>query len=103
VRSQPAIGRLMRPQRILRVRIVVDKLGEVSKDVDLEFPRFGRGSGDGQSFIVLRVGLLGLGQTTVAKAKSKGMLPLLGRPFRIDVSVPNHQCRYKWVWHFAAG
>src|SRR5207247_5463351 len=70
---------------------------------DLELPRFRGRLRNGQSFVVLGVGLLLLSETALAKAKGKGVFPLLGRAFRINVSVPNHQCSYKWVWHPSAG
>src|SRR5437868_8660069 len=88
---------------VLRIGIVIDKLREIGEDIDLKSPRFGCGFGNGEGFVVLRIGLLSLGHSALAKIKGKGVFPLFRRSFRVDVSIPEHQCSYKWVWHFSAG
>ena len=76
---------------------------EIREDIDLEFPRFSRRLGNGESFIVLGIGLLRLSQAASAKAKGERMFPLFSRPLWINISVPYHQGRYDRVWHSAAG
>ena len=103
LRFQSSVGSAALADRILRIDIVIDKLREIGEDIDFKSPRFGCGFGNGEGFVVLRIGLLSLGHSALAKIKGKGVFPLFRRSFRVDVSIPEHQCSYKWVWHFSAG
>src|SRR6266550_7406001 len=100
---QPSAGTASPPERILGIGIVVNKLREIREDIDLEFPGFSRRLGNGESFIVLGIGLLRLSQAAFAKAKGERMFPLFSRPFRINIGIPYHQGRYERVRHSAAG
>src|SRR5205807_10439769 len=92
-----------RPNRILRVRIVIDVLREVYEDVELQFERFGSLRYNTLAFLTVTsfaVGLNGFAATS-ANIESKRVLPLLSQAFRIDIVVPQHRRGYERLWHSA--
>ena len=99
-----AVGRWVRPYRILRILIVINVLCEVCEDVELQFEGF-RGRGyDGLTVLAIPFLAVGLNRfaASAAKVESKRVLPLLREAFRIDIVVPQHRRGYERLWHSAA-
>ena len=89
------------PERIFRIGIVVNELGEIREEIDLQLERLGGGGGR-HVLAILAVGRRGFG-FTAAEAEIEGVFPLLGQALRIDVAIPGHERGRERVRHFADG
>src|SRR4029077_12017430 len=92
-----AVGgsRRAKSKGIFRIRIVVNKLREVSKDIEF-YKRLGLRRHCRDILAVFTVRLFRFSSTA---ADLKCVFPLFGETFRIDVRVPNHECTDEWIRH----
>src|SRR5262249_3762646 len=91
------------PERIFRIRIVVNKLREVDEEIELQLKRLTWRGRDDTFAALLAVAFSRGGCRSAAELKIVSMFPLLGQTLRIDVGVPHHWRVNKRVRHSAAG
>src|SRR4030095_9125019 len=91
----------LRPDWIFRIGIIVNELCEICEDIDLDFKWLRRGRRGYNAFALLAVGLRHFG--SAAAADRKGVFPLLGQAFRIDIVIPRHERGHERIRHSACG
>src|SRR5262249_6560115 len=94
----------IRPYRILGILIVIDELGSVHEDVELQFERFRWRSYNGLAFLAVSFLAVGLNRFAASAADIEGkcVLPLLGEAFGIDVVIPEHRRGNERLRHSSA-
>src|ERR1700736_2561842 len=92
-----------RPERIRRICIVVNELGEVGEEIDLQFERLSRWLWRDDVLTTLLAVALRRFSFAATEREVESVFPLFGKALRVDVGIPNHQRVDERVRHSATG